>query len=82
MVSINANEFDKSIVYCGREEDKNNFLMELYLRNHDDKANMYSTFDYDTFNKVIDSSYADKEKFYNQKKIIGIKILIPMLKRV
>ncbi|HQX05092.1 MAG TPA: hypothetical protein PKZ44_13330, partial [Flavobacterium sp.] len=31
MVRINSMEFDESIVFCGRGDEKNNFLMELYL---------------------------------------------------
>lgn len=70
MVRMNANELDESIVYCGHGEEKNNFLMEMYLKNHNDQTNMYSIFDHnpEKFNKIIDSSYKIKEKFYNQKK--------------
>jgi hypothetical protein len=33
MVHINSKDFDESIVFCGRGDEKNNFLMELYLKN-------------------------------------------------
>ncbi|MBC7438634.1 MAG: hypothetical protein H7250_01440 [Flavobacterium sp.] len=70
MVSINSKDFDQSIVFSGRGEEKNNFLMELYLKNEDDKSKMFSVLDYKIkdFTKNIDSSYNVKEKFYLAKK--------------
>ncbi|AWA30902.1 hypothetical protein HYN48_12895 [Flavobacterium magnum] len=70
MVRINANDFDESIVFCGRGEEKNNFLMELYLKNEHEKKKIYDVFEYDYphFKKNIDSAYASKEKFYHSKK--------------
>ena len=70
MVSINSEDFDQSIVFSGRGEEKNNFLMELYLKNEDDKSKMFSVLDYKIkdFTKNIDSSYNAKEKFYLAKK--------------
>lgn len=70
MVRINPIEFDESIVFCGRGDEKNNFLMELYLKNEDDKNKMFDVFDYDVdkFISNCDSSYDSKSKFYNSKK--------------
>lgn len=70
MVHINAKDFDKSIVFCGRGDEKNNFLMELFLKNEEDKSNLFDVFDYtfSKFNKNIDSIYATTKKFYNRKK--------------
>ncbi len=70
MVRINANDFDESIVFCGRGEEKNNFLMELYLKNEHEKKKIYDVFEYDYagFKKNIDSAYASKEQFYKSKK--------------
>lgn len=70
MVSINSKDFDQSIVFSGRGEEKNNFLMELYLKNEDDKSKLFSVLDYKIkdFTKNIDSSYNVKEKFYLAKK--------------
>ncbi len=70
MVRINPVEFDESIVFCGRGDEKNNFLMELYLKNEDDKNKMFDVFDYDVakFISNCDSSYQSKKKFYNTKK--------------
>lgn len=70
MVRINPVEFDESIVFCGRGDEKNNFLMELYLKNEDDKNKMFDVFDYDVakFISNCDSSYESKKKFYDTKK--------------
>lgn len=70
MVHINSKDFDESIVFCGRGDQKNNFLMDLYLKNEKDKSTLFEVFNYDLpkFNKNIDSSYASAEKFYNAKK--------------
>ncbi|MFT3796720.1 TlpA family protein disulfide reductase [Flavobacterium sp.] len=70
MVHINARDFDNSIVFCGRGDQKNNFLMELYLKNEDDRSKIFDIFDYDVdkFVQNIDSSYQSREKFYLAKK--------------
>ena len=70
MVHINSKDFDESIVFCGRGDEKNNFLMELYLKNEHDKSNLFEVFDYDIpkFNKNIDSTYSLTKKFYSTKK--------------
>lgn len=70
MVHINSKDFDESIVFCGRGDEKNNFLMELYLKNEHDKSNLFEAFDYDIpkFNKNIDSAYSSTKKFYTTKK--------------
>lgn len=70
MVRINSKDFDESIVFCGKGDEKNNFLMELYLKNEADKEKMFDVFDYDVskFNKNIDSTYKSNQKFYTSKK--------------
>lgn len=70
MVRINSHDFDESIIFCGRGEEKNNFMMELYLKNEDDKNKLFEVFDYDLqkFIQNIDSSYKSKKDFYSKKK--------------
>lgn len=70
MVTINANNFDQSVVFSGRGEEKNNFLMELYLKNEADRSTLFSVLDYsfDKFTKHIDSAYQSKKEFYDQNK--------------
>jgi hypothetical protein len=70
MVRMNSSDFDESVIFCGRGEEKNNYLMEIYLKNESDKDKMFDVFDYDVakFNKYIDSSFAVRKKFYESKK--------------
>lgn len=70
MVRINAKDFDNSIIFCGRGDQKNNFLMEMYVKNENDRSLLFDTFDFDIskFSKNIDSAYNSKLKFYNTKK--------------
>ena len=70
MVRVNAFDFDNSIVFCGRGDEKNNFLMEMYLKNEADKATMYDVFDRNVkqFIKNIDSSFAIRKSFYLKRK--------------
>lgn len=70
MVRMNSNDFDESVIFCGRGEEKNNYLMEMYLKNESDKDKMFTVFDYNPskFNKYIDSSFASRKKFYEAKK--------------
>lgn len=70
MVHINSKDFDESVIFCGRGDEKNNFLMDMYLRNEKDKNDMFEVFDYDfnKFNKIIDATYKVNQKFYNTKK--------------
>jgi peroxiredoxin len=70
MVTINSKDFDQSIVFSGRGDDKNNFLMQLYLKNEADRSKMFSILDYGfkEFSKNIDSSFQSKSEFYQQKK--------------
>lgn len=70
MVHINGKNFDDSVVFCGRGDEKNNFLMELYLMNENDKKNIFEVFDYEVqhFNNNIDSTYLATETFYKKQK--------------
>jgi len=70
MVRMNSSDFDESVIFCGRGEEKNNYLMEMYLKNESDRDKMFAIFDYDVakFTKYIDSSFAVRKKFYETKK--------------
>ncbi|NDI99256.1 hypothetical protein GWA97_09230 [Flavobacterium sp. LaA7.5] len=70
MISVNADNFDQSLVFSGRGDKKNNFLMELYLINEEDRNKSYRVYEekYDDFISNIDSSYAKREAFYNKNK--------------
>ncbi|NMH28802.1 TlpA family protein disulfide reductase [Flavobacterium silvaticum] len=70
MVRVNSRDFDQSVVWCGRGDQKNNFLMEQYLRNEADKDSLFENFDLGLadFTKRIDASHNSDEKFYEKKK--------------
>ncbi|MQP24385.1 hypothetical protein GFJ94_04830 [Flavobacterium sp. LMO8] len=70
MMRVNTLDFDNSVVFCGRGDEKNNFLMELYLKNEADRSLMYDNFDNDvrSFIKNIDSSFAIRKSFYLKRK--------------
>ena len=70
MVHINSKNFDESIVYCGRGDEKNNFLMEMYLKNEKDKDFMFEVFDTDfvEFTKTENKLFNNNKKYYNSKK--------------
>lgn len=70
MVRVNSKDFDESVVFCGRGEEKNNFLMELYLKNEKDKSNSYEYFDLnlEDFSNEIDTTYAKATKLYSTRK--------------
>ena len=70
MVRVNSQEFDESIVFCGRGDEKNNFLMELFLKNEHDRNVMFDVFNENIsqFSTKIDSAYKSKQTFYTTKK--------------
>jgi hypothetical protein len=70
MVRVNSRDFDNSVAFCGRGYEKNNFLMEQFLRNEKDKNAMFKAFDYDIdkFSSTVDSAYFQAKTFYAAKK--------------
>lgn len=70
MVHINTKNFDESVVYCGRGDEKNNFLMEMYLRNENNKDKMFKVFDYDLkdFTATENKTFEANTKYYTNKK--------------
>lgn len=70
MVSIDPSDFDESIVFSGRGEKKNNFMMELYLLHDADRNKTYNVYDleYSKFIKSIDSTYRLRKAFYEKNK--------------
>lgn len=70
MVHIDANNFDESIVFCGKGAEKNNFLMEMYLKNEKDKNKMFPIFEsnFTVFNNQNDKLNSENQKIYKSKK--------------
>ena len=80
MVRVNSKDFDESVIFCGRGEEKNNFLMEMYLKNEKDKYKMFDYFDdnLNDFSKSIDSTYSKETAYYTTKKLEIKWILEPI----
>lgn len=72
MIRVNTNNFDESLVFCGKGDEKNNFLIEMYIKNQKDRNSMFPSFDLDEdkFIQKADSSYQEALKFYISKKEI------------
>ncbi len=70
MVHINSKDFDESIIFCGRGDTKNNYLMESYLKNESDKEKMFDVYDNDVSKFIfnVDSTYKVNKKSYNVHK--------------
>ena len=71
MVRLNSLDFDNSIAFCGRGDEKNNFLIDLYLKNEQDRATLYEVLDRDaqSFIKNIDSTYKIRKTEYLKRKV-------------
>lgn len=69
-VSIDAADFDESIVFSGRGEQKNNFLMELFHMLDKNRRDSYEAFGEQpsAFKHYIDSCYAKRQALYNSRK--------------
>ncbi|TDS65113.1 thioredoxin-like domain-containing protein [Myroides indicus] len=73
-VRLNANDFDHSIIFSGRGSEKNNFLMNLNVKNIVDESNKYENFDQplNIFLRKLDSTQAIRTTYYlKSKAIIG-----------
>ena len=70
MIRLNTNDFDNTLMFCGRGDEKNNFMMELFLQDMNLKNNMFELFakDEKIFTKYIDSAYSSTTKLYNKRK--------------
>ncbi len=72
MVRLNTYNFDESVVFCGKGDEKNNFLIEVYLKNQEDKSQMFPSFDLDEsgFTHKASAFYQSILDFYNSQKEI------------
>lgn len=71
---LNTKDFDHSIIFIGRGAEKNNFLMNLTVKNLIDESSRYETYDQpvDVFIRKLDSTQAARTTYYlKSKAIIG-----------
>lgn len=59
MIRLNSYDFDNSLAFCGRGDEKNNFLIDQFLKNENELSNLYELFERSpkSFTKTIDSIY-------------------------
>ncbi|MBC7523414.1 MAG: hypothetical protein H7239_03120 [Flavobacterium sp.] len=69
-IHLDCKDFDQSLMFCGRGDEKNNYLMDMYLKNEKDKDKMFEVFDYDVqqFNESIENTNQKNINFYKSKK--------------
>lgn len=67
---LNTRDFDHSIIFSGRGEQKNNFLMQLNTKNIIDRNKRYEYYDASVsdFIKKADSAHAARTTFYLRNK--------------
>lgn len=70
IVSINTADFDQSLVFSGRGEKKNNFMMDMFIQQETDRHKAYDVYNYgyDRFKKTIDSTFNLRQAFYKKNK--------------
>ncbi|MBB1149718.1 hypothetical protein H4K35_06165 [Myroides sp. NP-2] len=69
---LNSRDFDHSIIYSGRGSEKNNFLMNLTVKNLVDESTRYENYDLgvNQFMRFIDSTHAARTTYYLRSKAI------------
>lgn len=67
LVRLNSWDFDESLVYSGKGNTKNEFLINLFLQNEKEEKSMYQYFSLNEsdFQRKIDSLSNEREGIYN-----------------
>lgn len=70
MIRLNAHDFDNSLAFCGRGEEKNNYLIDQYIKTENDRDFFFNIIDktVDSFSKSIDSLYKLRLVEYTKRK--------------
>lgn len=68
MIRLNTRDFDESLVFSGRGQEVNNFLLEMFLTNEDEEAMIgtYYGLDPEAFSSKIDSLRENKNALLQQ----------------
>ena len=45
MIRLNSNDFDNTLMFCGRGDEKNNFMMELFLKDIKLKDDLFDIYE-------------------------------------
>lgn len=70
MIRLNTEDFDNTLAFCGRGDEKNNFLIDLFLKNEEETDKIYDIYqnDLNSYSKFIDSGYRKLNSFYEKRK--------------
>lgn len=96
LIRLNTWDFDESIVFSGKQANRNNMLIETFLQNEKDEEAFYKLYklNYTEFKKKIDSLEAEKKalfEYYKTKNnetskdflnILKIAVLYPVYRKI
>lgn len=70
MIRLNSHDFDNSLAFCGRGDEKNNFLIDQFLKNETELSNLYELFESNpsSFSKTIDSLHKIRTADYLKRR--------------
>lgn len=70
MIRLNSFDFDNSLAFCGRGDEKNNFLIDQFLKNENELSNLYNILENSPkdFTKTIDSLYKIRTADYLKRR--------------
>lgn len=70
MIRLNSFDFDNSLAFCGRGDEKNNFLIDQFLKNEVELNSLYDLLERNptAFTKTIDSLYAIRTADYLKRR--------------
>lgn len=70
MIRLNSNDFDNTLMFCGRGDEKNNFMMELYLKDMKLKNDLFDVYEQPekVFSKYLEASNKKITELYSKRK--------------
>ncbi len=68
MIRLNTNDFDGSLTFCGRGDEKNSFLIEMYLKNRALREDIYELFDLEhkDFVVALNKKFKQNQVFFKK----------------
>ncbi|MFL2617809.1 MAG: hypothetical protein ACJ0P0_09515 [Flavobacteriaceae bacterium] len=69
-IRLNSLDFDESLVFMGKGSEKNNFLIDVFLKNeeHNDILNSYYNASFDDFLIKVDSLFNNQKELFKEFK--------------
>lgn len=71
MIRLNSHDFDNSLAFCGRGDEKNNFLIDQFLKNENELSSLYEILvrNPKSYTKTIDSLYKIRTADYLKRRV-------------